>query len=82
MIGGNLGAAVQMLKVMNQQGGAAGYVPFTADTTLYSSDSTLETADMTYIESSIEGMMSGTWYEVDVQRGEHLIREKAISPNR
>ena len=37
MIGGNLGAAVQMLKVMNQQGGgsAAGYVPFTADTTLY-----------------------------------------------
>ena len=61
--------------VCGEAGSAAGYVPFTADTTLYSSDSTLETADMTYIESSIEGMMSGTWYEVDIQRGEHLIRE-------
>lgn len=64
MIGGNLGAAVQMLKVMNQQGGEQYVceedVPFTADTTYYTADSTEETADMTLISETIEGMMSGT----------------------
>ena len=49
MIGGNLGAAVQMLKVMNQQGvgnifynGASGV---TADTTEVTADTTVITAD-------------------------------------
>jgi len=53
MIGGNLGAAVQMLKVMNQQGvgnifynGASGV---TADTTEVTADTTVITADNDYI---------------------------------
>ncbi|MGI6049134.1 MAG: hypothetical protein ACOYEG_14200 [Petrimonas sp.] len=42
MIGGNLGAAVQMLKVMNQQGGA-NVTLYTADTTTITTDTTTVT---------------------------------------
>lgn len=49
-------------------------VPVTADSTILTADNTDLTADVTS-ETGTKTFMSGSWHEVEVTRGSHLIRE-------
>lgn len=80
---GNIGAFVGLLlseKVEQWLPSGAGglttiMTPLTVDSTDYTADTTLLTADMTGIPG-YSCITSGTWYEVEITRGEHPIRNE------